>query len=245
VADKLAALRYELALGNRMLAHEGVIDAFGHLSVRHPGNPNRYLLSRSRAPELVEPDDIYEYDLDSQPVKKYKLPPYSERVIHGEIYKARPDVMAVCHHHAPAFMPLVITGIDYVPVFHLGAVGGSRPPFWDQKREFGDSNLLVVKPEEGASLAKRLGSHNMVLMNRHGVTVVGKSIKENVFRCVFSCMNARYQIAAADAGTVGPLSPGEVELAGAIHAKTTGQDRAWEYFTVRLKKAGSLPKSRR
>jgi ribulose-5-phosphate 4-epimerase/fuculose-1-phosphate aldolase len=244
VADPLADLRYDIALANRMLAHEGVLDAFGHVSARHPDDPDRYLLSRSRAPELVEPDDVLEYTLDSWPVKDSDTPLYSERVIHGEIFKARPDVMAVCHHHAPAFMPLVITGIDYVPVFHLGAVGGAHPPFWDQREEFGDTNLLVVKPEEGASLARRLGNHWMVLMNRHGVTVAGKSVRELVFRCIYSARNAEYQIAAATAGVIGPLSAGEVREAAGIHAKTTGQARAWESWAVRLGKAGGLPKSR-
>jgi len=241
VADQLAELRYEIALANRMLAHEGVLDAFGHVSARHPADPNRYLLSRSRAPELVEPNDILEYTLDSKPVRPTDIPLYSERVIHGEIYQARPDVMAVCHHHAPAFMPLVISRIDYVPVFHLGAVGGAYPPFWDQRKEFGDTNLLVVKPEEGASLAKALGQHWMVLMNRHGVTVAGTTLRENVFRCVYSCRNAEYQVQAAAAGAIGPLSPGEVVAAAAIGTKTTGQARAWESWTVRLGKAGGLP----
>lgn len=241
MADKLAELHYEIALANRILAHEGVLDAFGHVSARHPTDPRRYLLSRSRAPELVEPSDILEYTLDSKPVRPTDIPLYSERVIHGEIYKARPDVMAVCHHHAPAFMPLLISRIDYVPVFHLGAVGGLYPPFWDQRKEFGDTNLLVVKPEEGASLAKRLGQHWLVLMNRHGVTVAGTSVRDMVFRCIYSCRNAEYQIAAADAGTIGPLSPGEVKEASVISSKTTGQARAWEYWTARLGKAGGLP----
>ena len=144
----------ELAIANRIVANEGVLDAFGHVSMRHPDHPNRYFLARSRAPELVEPSDLIEYDLDSQPLRDLGLAQYSERVIHGEIYKARPDVMAVCHHHAAAFMPLIATGADYVPVFHLGAAGGSRPPYWDQHDEFGDTNMLVVRPEEGASLAR-------------------------------------------------------------------------------------------
>ena len=241
MADPLADLRYEIALANRILAHEGVLDTFGHVSARHPRDPGRYLLSRSRAPELVEPGDILEYTLDSAPVKTPHLPLYSERVIHGEIYKARPDVMAVCHHHSPAFMPLVICGIDFEPVFHLGAVGGSRPPFWDQRDEFGDTNLLVVKPEEGASLARALGEHWMVLMRRHGVTVGGTSVRETVFRCVYSHRNAEYQISAAAAGSAGPLSPGEVKEAAIIGSKTTGQARAWEHWSARLDKAGGTP----
>ncbi|HET7850920.1 MAG TPA: class II aldolase/adducin family protein [Pseudolabrys sp.] len=233
--------RRELALANRIVANEGVIDAFGHVSMRHPENPNRYLLSRSRAPELVTPDDLIEYDLDSQPVRKHNHTQYSERVIHGEIYKARPDVMAVCHHHAPAFMPLLATGTDYVPVFHLGAVGGIRPPFWDQQDEFGDTNMLVVKPEEGASLARALGRHWMVLMKRHGVTVAGTSVRDCVFRSVFSCRNADFQVRAMALGTVGPLSPGETELASGISSKTTGLTRSWEYWSMRIAKSGGLP----
>lgn len=242
MADQLADLRYDIALANRMLAHHGVLDAFGHVSARHPHDPQRYLLSRSRAPELVEPDDILEYSLDSRLVKANDTPLYSERVIHGEIYKARPDVNCVVHHHAPDFMPLVITGIDYVPVFHLGAVGGANVPFWDQREEFGDTNLLVVKAEEGASLARRLGQAWMVLMNRHGVTVAGTSVREAVFRCVFSCLNARFQIAAAAAGRVGPLSAGEVRHAFTISTGTTGQARSWELWVTQLAKAGSLPR---
>jgi HCOMODA/2-hydroxy-3-carboxy-muconic semialdehyde decarboxylase len=241
VADSVAELRYDIALANRILAHQGILDAFGHVSARHPTDPKRYLLSRSRAPELVEPNDILEYTLDSKPVEATDTPLYSERVIHGEIFKARPDVLCVVHHHAPAFMPLVITGIDYVPVFHLGASGGSRPPFWDQRDEFGDTNLLVVKPEEGASLARRLGQHWMVLMNRHGVTVAGTSVRDAVFRCVFSCLNARFQIEAAAAGKVGPLSPGEVKHAFGISTGTTGQVRSWELWAAQLEKAGGSP----
>jgi HCOMODA/2-hydroxy-3-carboxy-muconic semialdehyde decarboxylase len=241
VADQLADLRYNIALANRMLAQHGVLDAFGHVSARHPSNPQRYLLSRSRAPELVEPADILEYTLESDPAQKTEERLYSERVIHGEIYKARPDVMCVVHHHSPAFMPLVITGIDYIPVFHLGAVGGAHPPFWDQREEFGDTNLLVVKPEEGASLAKRLGQHWMVLMNRHGVTAAGVSVRDAVFRCVFSCLNAQFQVAAAAAGSVGPLSAGEVRYAFGISTGTTGQARSWELWVAQLEKAGGLP----
>jgi ribulose-5-phosphate 4-epimerase/fuculose-1-phosphate aldolase len=239
VATNLVEARRELALANRIVAHEGVIDAFGHVSMRHPDNPNRYFLSRSRAPELVEPEDFIEYDLDSQPVREPSNTQYSERVIHGEIFKARPDVMSVCHHHSPAFMPLLATGADYLPIFHLGAVGGIRPPWWDQHDEFGDTNMLVVKPEEGASLARALGRHNMVLMRRHGVTVVGTSVKDCVFRCVFSARNAAYQVQAMTIGDhVASLSQGEAELAGGISAKTTGLTRSWEYWSMRVAKAG-------
>src|SRR5258706_5433526 len=155
VPDKFADLRHELAVANRILAHEGVIDAFGHVSIRHPDDPGRYFLSRSRSPELVEPGDILEFDLDSRPIDPPFVQLYAERVIHGEIFKARPDVVAVCHHHAPAVMPFCISGDPIVPVFHLGAAMRALAPFWDSRDEFGDTNLLVVKPAEGASLARQ------------------------------------------------------------------------------------------
>ena len=242
MANTLLEARRELALANRIVANEGVIDAFGHVSMRHPDNPRRYLLSRSRAPELVTPDDFIEYDLNSQPDRDPGVGQYSERVIHGEIYKARPEVNSVCHHHCPAFMPLLATGTDYMPIFHLGSVGGIRPPFWDQRDEFGDTNMLVIKPEEGASLARALGKHWMVLMMRHGVTVAGTSVRDCVFRSVFSARNAEYQVRAMTIGSdISTLSPGETMLAGQISSKTTGLTRSWEYWSMRVaNKAGGL-----
>src|SRR5262245_51893381 len=181
VPDTLADLRRDLATAYRIVANEGILDAFGHISVRHPGDPQRYFLSRSRAPALVEAADILEYDLDSNPIVPPTTRPYSERVIHGEIFKARPDVNAVCHHHAPSIMPFAISGAPLQPVYHLGAAMGQSAPFWDSRDEFGDTNLLVVKPEEGASLARALGQHSVVMMRRHGATVVGGDLRELVF----------------------------------------------------------------
>jgi ribulose-5-phosphate 4-epimerase/fuculose-1-phosphate aldolase len=241
VPDTFAALRHELAVANRILAHEGVIDAFGHVSIRHPDDAGRYFLSRSRSPELVEPDDILEFDLDSRPVAAPTAHLYAERVIHGEIFKARPDVMAVCHHHAPAVMPFCISGDPVVPVFHLGASMGAVAPFWDSRDDFGDTNLLVVKPEEGASLARALGPHVMVLMRRHGATVVGASLRELVFRSIYSCDNARYLSEAKRLGSFGPLSPGEIEMAQAIYKLPPAQSRAWEYWATRLANRGAMP----
>jgi HCOMODA/2-hydroxy-3-carboxy-muconic semialdehyde decarboxylase len=244
VPNTLKEARAELSLANHIVAHEGVIDAFGHVSMRHPDNPGRYLLSRSRAPELVTPDDFVEYDLDSNPVRDPGVGQYSERVIHGEIYKARPEVMSVCHHHCPAFMPLLATGTDYVPVFHLGAVGGIKPPFWDQHDEFGDTNMLVMTPEEGASLTRALGQGFMVLMRRHGVTVAGTSVKDCVFRSVFSARNAEYQVRALSIGSnIESLTPGEAHKAGSISAKTTGLVRSWEYWTMRVAKSDGIAKA--
>jgi HCOMODA/2-hydroxy-3-carboxy-muconic semialdehyde decarboxylase len=244
VPNNLDELRYELAIANRMLAHEGVLDAFGHVSVRHPSHPNRYLLSRSRGPELVESADILEFTLDSEPLVPPTARLYSERVIHGEIYKARPDVTSVCHHHAPAIMPYAIAGIDIVPVFHLGATAGEKVPMWDQRDDFGDTNLLVIEPEEGRSLARALGPNWMVLMRRHGATVAARSLRECVFRSIYSCRNAEFLSQAHALGTPSPLTVNEVRLAGAHNMAPGPIGRAWEYWLVRLEKKGELPPRR-
>jgi HCOMODA/2-hydroxy-3-carboxy-muconic semialdehyde decarboxylase len=241
VPDRLAEIRNELALASRMLANENVLDAFGHVSLRHPDDPGRYLLSRSRSPELVEPADVLEYDLDSEPVRKPTVALFAERVIHGEFYKARPDVMAVVHHHAPAVLPFAIVGQPIIPVFHLGAAGGEVVPFWDQREEFGDTNLLVREPAEGASLARALGRHVAVLMRGHGATVVGGDLRELVSRAVFMCRNAEFQLQARLLGKIIPLSPGEVRKAGSINALPNVTDRTWEYWSNRLAHAGRMP----
>lgn len=232
--EKLNDLIEELALANRILAHEGVLDAFGHVSVRHPRDKGRYLLPRSRSPALIEPADIVEFNLDSEPIKPPKVHLYAERVIHGCIYQARDDVMAVCHHHAPAIMPFAIAGKPIEPVFHLGAAIGADTPFWDQHDEFGATNLLVVKPEEGRSLARALGQHPAVMMNRHGATVVGGGLKELVSRAIFMCQNATYQLQAQALGGGETLHRGEIELAGAISLMPTVVTRTWEYWSARV-----------
>jgi ribulose-5-phosphate 4-epimerase/fuculose-1-phosphate aldolase len=234
VPDSLAELRRDLAVAYRIVANEGILDAFGHISVRNPNNPQRYFLSRSRAPSLVMADDILEYDLDSNPIVPPKERPYSERVIHGEIFKARPDVNAVCHHHAPSIMPYAISGMPLLPVFHLGASMGASAPIWDSRDEFGDTNLLVVKPEEGASLARALGDASIVVMRRHGATVVGGSLRELVFRTIYSAKNAEHQMAAHMLGNVSPLTAGEAQMAFEIHRAPGPLARAYEYWVRRL-----------
>ena len=194
--NKLDEARTLLARANRMIANEGVLDAFGHVTMRHPTDPGRYLMSRSRGPELVQPEDILEFTLDSEPVKPPTARHYSERVIHGEIYKARPDVNAVCHHHAPSILPFCISGAPLKPVYHLGATIGDAAPFWDARDEFGDTTLIVAKPEEGASLARALGKNWIVLMRRHGATVAGTTLEELVFRTIYIARNAALQIQA-------------------------------------------------
>ena len=229
--------RSQLTTANHILAREGVLDAFGHVSMRHPSNPARYLLARSRSPELIEPSDILEFTLDSQPVVPVTGFLYGERVIHGCIYQARPDVHAICHHHSRAVMPFCISGIPLQPVDHMGATMGSVIPFWDQRDEFGDTNMIVARPEEGESLARALGPHWVVLMRRHGATVVGISMEEMVFRAVFSCRNAELQREAHALGGVTELTPAEIEKAGAFNLEPRPIARAWEYWTMRLRQS--------
>jgi ribulose-5-phosphate 4-epimerase/fuculose-1-phosphate aldolase len=241
VPNAVDEARYELPLANRIIAHEGVLDGFGHVSVRHPSDPKRYLLARSRSPELIEPSDILEFKLDSEPVTPPKGEMYGERVIHGCIYQARPDVNAVCHHHSPSVLPFCVTGMRLEPVFHMGAVMGQVVPMWDSRDDFGDTDLMVVKPDEGRSLAKALGPHWMVLMRRHGATLAGTTLRELVFRTVFSHANAEIQLRSLILGDVYSMTAGERKLAEPRQLQARPMSRAWEYWTMRLQKADALP----
>jgi HCOMODA/2-hydroxy-3-carboxy-muconic semialdehyde decarboxylase len=240
MADVLAETLHELIVATRILCNEKVLDAFGHVSVRHPHDPQRYFISRHRAPELAEVSDLVELTLDSEPVRPTEFRLYSEKVIHGEIYKARPDVHAVVHHHAHAVLPYAISGQQIVPVFHLGAVMG-KVQFWDQRDEFGDTNMLVVKPEEGASLARALGPHWTVLMRRHGATVAGTNLRELTFRTVFTCDNARLQSQAMAHGRVDALSAGEAKLTSSHQLRPPSTNRAWDYWVRQIEKVGLMP----
>jgi ribulose-5-phosphate 4-epimerase/fuculose-1-phosphate aldolase len=239
--EDIADLLHELIVTTRILANEAVLDAFGHVSVRHPHDRNRYFISRHRAPELVEISDLIEMNLDSEPVRPTDARFYSERVIHGEIYKARPDVNAVVHHHAHDMLPFAISGRDLVPVFHLGAVLGSKVPFWDQRDEFGDTNMLVMKPEEGASLARALGPYWTVLMRRHGATVAAINLQQLAFRTVFGCHNAKLQNAAIAHGHVDQLSVGEQKITEAGQLGPNPIERAWNYWVRQIEKVGLMP----
>jgi HCOMODA/2-hydroxy-3-carboxy-muconic semialdehyde decarboxylase len=245
VPDILKEARDRLARANRIIANEGVLDAFGHVSMRHPQDPHRYLMCYSRSPELVQPEDILEFDLDSNPLTPIEKRLYSERVIHGEIYKARADVNAVCHHHAASILPFCVSGAELKAVYHLGATLGPAVPLWDARDEFGDTNLIVRTPDQAASLARALGPNWIVLMRRHGATVAGRSLEELVFRTVYTTRNAALQIQAQQLGEISPLSRGEMELAGPYNLQPGPIARAFEYWSVRLDKAeGNWPPRR-
>jgi ribulose-5-phosphate 4-epimerase/fuculose-1-phosphate aldolase len=224
--------RDDLVVSNHILANESVLDAFGHVSVRHPSRPAHFLLSCSRAPELVTADDILEFDEKSELVGSGGPALYIERFIHGEIYRVRPDVHAVCHHHAPAIMPFSVAGVPILPVYQHGAMIGAKVPLWDSRTEHGDTNLLVTDSEQGASLARALGPNWVVLMRHHGATVVGKTLTELVFRSITACRNAEFQLAALALGPVQGLSAGEIAKAAQVNPKA--MDRALAYWKSRI-----------
>jgi ribulose-5-phosphate 4-epimerase/fuculose-1-phosphate aldolase len=221
-----------LATANRILAQEGVLDAFGHVSIRHPEHPDRFFLARSLAPELVTAADILEFDANSEPVGPCSVALYSERVLHGGIYRARPDVHAICHHHAPAILPFCLAPIALKVVTQLGATIGTKVPMWDHRDEFGATNHLVVRQDEADSLARCLGDASIVLMKRHGATVVGTSLRDLVFRSIYSCRDADLQLRSLPYGRIDAFTDEEIALAGRYPEATL--TRAWNYWCSRL-----------
>lgn len=237
MTDRSDGPQAALATANRILACEGVLDAFGHVSLRDPAQPNRFHLARSLAPELVTNTDILAFDLSSRPVSPTEAALYSERVIHGAIYQARPDVHAICHHHASAVMPFCLGALELRVVTQLGASIGRQVPVWDQRAEFGATNHLVTRDDEAKSLARCLGANNMVLMKRHGATVVGSNLRELVFRSIYGCRDAELQTAALAYGAIDCFTEREIELAGRFPEATLV--RAWDYWCARLPREDS------
>jgi len=198
----------DLVAANRTLAHVNVLDAFGHVSVRDPKDPKRYLISRSIAPESVVASDIMALDLDSQPVHpedQDKLL-YRERFIHGEIYKARPDVNAVVHSHSPTVVPFTVTRAKLRPILHNAGFLGLGAPLFEIRTCAGHgTDLMILTPELGRDLARKLGKEAaVVLMRGHGDSVVGPSLPNAVFRAYYTEINARQQLAAITIG--GPIN---------------------------------------
>ena len=223
----------DLVTANRILAHEGVVDAFGHVSFRDPGNPDRYWLSCSRAPELVVAEDLMEFTLEGEPVDQRDRAMYAERPIHGGVYQARPDVQAVIHNHSMAVIPYGVTDTPLRPNFHLAAVIGEQVPVWDIRNIFGDTNMLVTTMDQGRDLAKTLGTGRVALMRGHGCVVVGSSIKTAVMASIYLQVNAQLLSDSLRMGDVTYLSPGEVEMMGQTQVRPLSGDRAWEYWARR------------
>ncbi len=223
----------DLVIANRILAKEEVVDAYGHVSVRHPDNASHFLIARSLAPELVTAEDIVELDLDGQPARDEKRTLYLERFIHAAIFEARPDVMAVVHAHAEDILPFGIANTTKLrPVIHSGSFIGTEVPVWDIAENFGDTNLLVTNMMQGRDLAKCLGTANVALMRGHGFASAGRTLIEVVRMSVYLPRNARALIRAKQlGGTVKYLSQGEIDARNrGYNPYSTETWRAWEYW---------------
>jgi HCOMODA/2-hydroxy-3-carboxy-muconic semialdehyde decarboxylase len=231
----------ELVAANHILFDQGVVDAFGHVAVRHDKRPDRFFLARNMAPGQVTRDDIVEFTLDGKAVDAGGRRVYLERFIHGQILRARPDVNAVVHSHSHSIVPLsVVQGVQLKAIFHMAGFIGSGAPVFEIREAGGDStDLLISNNELGRALAQKLDRHDIVLMRGHGSTVAGNSVKQAVYRAVYAELNARYQLQAMQLGEVTFLTPGE---SLACIKNVEGQvQRPWDLWLeqARLRRSGN------
>jgi ribulose-5-phosphate 4-epimerase/fuculose-1-phosphate aldolase len=227
------ALLEDIVVGSRILADFGVVDGFGHVSARHPTNPNHFLMSRSLAPALVTADDIMEFDLDGNPVDARGRTVFLERFIHSEIYKARPDVMSVVHTHSPGVIPFSVSKVPLRAMFHNPAFLAVGVPVWDIRKDFGETSMLVNTAALGTSLAETLGDKPVVLMRGHGDVTVGPTVKMAVFRAYYTDVNAKLQAQAiALGGEPNYLTPGEGVKADQTNFAV--MDRIWNLWRMKV-----------
>jgi len=221
-----------LVFANRILYDQGIVDGLGHVSVRHPNQDGVFLLSCNRAPGLVKRQDIVCYDLDGNAVSQTTERPYLERFIHSEIYRARPDVVAVVHSHSPSVIPFAITHNPLKPVFHMSGFLGSGSAHFEIREAAVNSDMLIRSAYLGEALARSLGKHNCVLMRGHGSTVVGTSLEQVVYRAIYAEVNAKLQLAANGLGEISFLNEEEAKLASDMN---DGQiPRSWNLWVTRL-----------
>ncbi|HTD36766.1 MAG TPA: class II aldolase/adducin family protein [Candidatus Limnocylindrales bacterium] len=220
----------DLVLANKILYARGVVDGFGHVSVRDDRDPERFFLARNMAPALVEVEDVMTFALDGTALGDPRIP-YVERFIHGSVYRARPDVHAVVHSHSPAVIPFgVVKGAELRPVFHMASFLGDGVPVFEIRDAAGrDNDMLVGDERLGDALARTLGANTTVLMRGHGSTTVGRDVREAVFRAVYAEVNARVQADALRLGTVTYLSDEESTRSAAANAAQVA--RAWELWS--------------
>ena len=220
----------ELVAANHILYDQGVVDAFGHVSVRHDKQPDRFLLARNMAPGSVEADDIIEFNLDGEPVNARGRKVYLERFIHGEIFRRRPDVMSIVHSHSHSIVPLSgVRGTRLQALFHMaGFIGQGAPVF--EIREFGGdgTDLLIRNSALGRALAEKFDAANIVLMRGHGSTVIGSSIPLAVYRAIYAELNARYQLQALQVGEINYLS--EAESQACVDSVEGQVQRPWDLW---------------
>ena len=222
--------------GNRILAQHGVLDGFGHVSARDPGNPGQYFLSRSLAPELVSTADLMRFDLDSNALNGDTRKPYLERFIHGEIYKTRPEVMSIVHSHSPSVIPFAASSIKLRPIYHMSGFLTGAVQVFDIRHQFGCTDMLVRNGAHGAALAKALGARSVVLMRGHGFVAVGGSVPEAVYRAMYTEQNASMQQRAIGlGGTVAYLDEEEAKLAEATNRGVL--ERPWTLWKTKAMQA--------
>lgn len=225
----------DLVAANRILAGQGVLDGFGHVSARHDKDPSRFLLARSMAPALVTAADIIEFDLDSNAVDARGRTAYLERFIHGEIYKAQLEVQAIVHSHSPAVIPFGVVGVALRPIFHLGGFLGVGVPVFEIRDAGGPAtDMLIRNPTLGAALAKTIGSAPVALMRGHGNVVVGRSIKEAVFRAIYTEVNARLESEALRLGEGQVVFLNEEEAKAAAETNSAQIGRPWELWKAKV-----------
>ena len=222
----------KLALANRILYDQGVVDGFGHVSVRHDASAGHFLLARNMAPGLVAPEDILTFDLDGNATDARGRGVYLERFIHGEIYRARADVHAIVHSHSPSVIPFAATRTPLRPLYHMSGFLGGGTALFEIRDVAGNTDLLVRDPALGRALAAALGARSTVLMRGHGSTVVGTSLEQVVYRAVYAEMNARLQLQALALGEVTYLNDEEAALAAATN--DTQLARVWELWKRRV-----------
>lgn len=218
----------DLVAANRILAHRGIFDAYGHISARDFHNKDRYWLTRSMAPAQVTAEDIIEFDLDNSPVRAGENRLFFERVIHGEIYKARPDVTAVCHNHSPSLIPFCNSDTRLRPMVGNAAFLGEGAPVFDIRTVDDDGDLNVCTVPQASALARSLGSQWVVLLRGHGAVVVGETVRQCVRHAIIAETNARQQIEAAILGPVRFLTASEIAYARRMQPKDA--DRGWQHW---------------
>jgi ribulose-5-phosphate 4-epimerase/fuculose-1-phosphate aldolase len=223
----------DLAAASRILADQGVFDAAGHVSMRHPRHTERFLMSRSLAPALVTAADIMEFSLDSEACDARGRTPFIERFLHGEIYRKRRDVMAIAHGHCPSVIPFGLVATPMRATYHNAAFLAAGVPVFDIRDTFGATDIVISGSEKGAALAEALGDKSVVLLRAHGVVVVAPNLQAAVFRAVFTEISARVQLQAAVlGGPIAALDAEEGRKADAINLATVG--RSWELWKRRI-----------
>lgn len=234
-SPSLAQVVEDLVAANRILAHYGVLDGFGHVSARHPERSDRYLISRSLAPELVTAADVMTFDLDSNALDGDDRRPYLERFIHGAVYRARAEVQAVVHSHSPSVIPFTASSVRLRPIYHMSGFLSGGAPVFDIRREFGCTDMLVRNRAQGSALARELGGEAVVLMRGHGFVAVAESIPTAVYRAMYTEQTAAIQQKAiALGGDVVYLDPEEARLTDEMNR---GQwERPWLLWKSRVRR---------